>query len=295
MRIRGFRYFVTEALKNIFSNGWMTIASIFTVMASLLVLGVFLVLSINLNSIVGDLEDSYEIIVVMDEKTTEEGISAIGKELLKVDNVVDAVLDRNSDRLEDLKEQFGENASLLDRYQEDNPLRNWYRITLSDLTRTSETVERLEQLDGVEKVIQNEDAIGNLVKIANYIRTFSFWIIVALAVVSVFIISNTIKLTVYTRRKEINIMKFVGATDWFIRWPFIIEGIIIGIIGSCAAVAPVLLGYSFLVDVVQNNILFITLKPLNELLTLILSSSFGLGAVLGGLGSFISVRKHLNV
>ena len=296
MRIRGFRYFLTEAFKNIFSNGWMTIASIFTVMASLLILGVFLILSINLNSIVGDLEGSYEIIVVMDEKTTDEGISAIGKEILKVDNVTDATLDRNSDRLKDLKEKFGENASLLDRYKDDNPLRNWYRITLNDLTRTSETVEKLEQIDGVEKVIQNEDAIGNLVKIANYIRTFSIWIIIALAVVSVFIISNTIKLTVYTRRKEINIMKFVGATDWFIRWPFIIEGIIIGIIGSCAAVALVLSGYNFLINVVQNlNIVFIQLKPLNELLSLILGSSFGLGAVLGGVGSFISVRKHLNV
>lgn len=296
MRIRGFRYFLTEAFKNIFSNGWMTIASIFTVMASLLVLGVFLVLSINLNSIVGDLEGSYEIIVVMDEKTTEEGITAIGNEIKKVDNVTDATLDRNSDRLEELKEEFGENASLLDRYKDDNPLRNWYKITLGDLTRTSETVEKLEQIDGVEKVIQNEEAIGNLVKVANYVKTFSFWIIIALAVVSVFIISNTIKLTVYTRRKEINIMKFVGATDWFIRWPFIIEGIIIGIIGSCAAVALVLFGYSFLIDVVQNlNIMFITLKPLNELLSLILGSSFGLGAVLGGVGSFISVRRHLNV
>ena len=91
-------------------------------------------------------------------------------------------------------------------------------------------------------------------------------------------------------------MKFVGATDWFIRWPFIIEGIIIGIIGSCAAVALVLSGYNFLINVVQNlNIVFIQLKPLNELLSLILGSSFVLGAVLGGVGSFISVRKHLNV
>ena len=296
MRIRGFRYFVTEAFKNIFSNGWMTIASIFTVMASLLVLGVFLILSINLNSIVGGLEGDYEIIVVMDEKTTEEGIAAIGKEILAVDNVTDAVLDRNSDRLEDLKDDFGENASLLDRYKDDNPLRNWYRITLGDLSRTAETVEKLEQIDGVEKVMQNEDAINNLVKIANYIRTFSVWIIIALAIVSVFIISNTIRLTVFTRRREINIMKFVGATDWFIRWPFIIEGIIIGIIGSCAAVALVLTGYNFLIGIVQNlNIMFITLKPLNELLPLILGSSFGLGALLGGVGSFISVRKHLNV
>lgn len=152
MRIRGFRYFFKEAFKNIFSNGWITIASIFTVMASLLVLSVFLVLTVNLNSVVGDLEDSYEIIAVMDEKTTEEGITAIGKQLLKIENVESAVLDRNSDRLEELKDQFGENASLLDRYKDDNPLRNWYRITLSDLTRTSETVEKLEQVDVSRKL-----------------------------------------------------------------------------------------------------------------------------------------------
>lgn len=295
MRIRGFRYFVTEAFKNIFSNGWMTIASIFTVMASLLILGVFMILSININSIVGDLEGSYEIIAVMDEKTTEDGMVTIGKEILKIENVTDAVLDRNTDRLEKLKDKFGENASLLDRYKEDNPLRNWYRITLGDLTRTAETVDKLEDVNGVEKVIQNEDAINNLVRIANYIRSFSIWIIIALAIVSVFIISNTIKLTVYTRRKEINIMKFVGATDWFIRWPFIIEGIIIGIIGSCASAALVISGYGFLVNVVQDNVMFISLNPLSELLPLILYSTFGLGVILGGLGSFISVRKHLNV
>ncbi|MBO5930546.1 MAG: permease-like cell division protein FtsX, partial [Clostridia bacterium] len=111
MKIRGFRYFMTEAFKNIFSNSWMSLASVFTVMASLLILGVFLILSINLNSIVGDLEDGYEIIVVMDETTTEEGILAMKKEILKVENVTDATLDRNSDRLEKLKEKFGENGS----------------------------------------------------------------------------------------------------------------------------------------------------------------------------------------
>lgn len=239
----------------------MTLASIFTVTASLLILGVFMTLSINLNSIVGDLEGSYEIIAVMDEKTTEDGIVSIGNEILKIENVTEATLDRNTDRLEKLKDKFGENASLLDRYKEDNPLRNWYRITLGDLTRTAETVDKLEDVNGVEKVIQNEDAINNLVRIANYVRSFSIWIIIALAIVSVFIISNTIKLTVYTRRKEINIMKFVGATDWFIRWPFIIEGIIIGIIGSCVSAALVIFGYGFLANVVQDNIMFITLNP----------------------------------
>ena len=274
----------------------MTLASVFTVMASLLVLGVFLVLSLNLNTIVGDLEGSYEIIAVVDEKTSEEGLAAIGKDIEKIENVNDAALDRKEDRLENLKEDFGENGSLLDRYQDDNPLRDWYKITLQDLNRSSETIPKIEQVDGVAKVIQNEDAISSLVSIATYIRQFSFWIIIALAIVSIFIISNTIKLTVYTRRKEINIMKFVGATDWFIRWPFIIEGIIIGLVGSCLSVGLILLCYHFLLGVVQNlNIMFLQLQPFNEILPIILGSSFGLGAILGGLGSFISVRKHLNV
>ena len=296
MRIKGFRYAFTEAFKNIFSNGWMTVASVFTVMASLLVLGVFLVLTLNLNLIVGDLQGSYEIIAVVDEKTGEDGLLAIGRDIEKIENVNDAALDRKEDRLETLKEDFGENASLLDRYKDDNPLRDWYKVTLQDLTRSAETIDKLEQVDGVVKVIQNEDSINKLVSIANYIKQFSLWIIIALAIVSIFIISNTIKLTVYTRRKEINIMKFVGATDWFIRWPFIIEGIVIGIVGSCLAVAVILLCYHFLLGVVQSiNVMFLSFLPFMDILPIVLISSFGLGAILGGVGSLISVRKHLNV
>ena len=296
VRIRGFRYFITEAFKNIFSNTWMTLVSVFTVMASLLVLGVFLVLSLNLNIMADKLQDSYEIIVVMDEMTTTEGIISIGRQIKKIDNVNSALLSSKGDRFEDLKTRFGDNAELLDRYNEDNPLRDWYMVTLSDLTKTADAVDKIEDIDGVSKVIQNEEAIGKLIKIATYIKNFSIWIILALAVVSIFIISNTIRLTVYTRRKEINIMKFVGATDWFIRWPFIIEGIIIGIIGSVIAVGLVLLCYNFFVGIVESiNIMFLTLIPTSEILSLVLWSSFGLGAALGGLGSFISVRKHLNV
>ncbi len=296
MRIKGFRYFITEAFKNIFSNGWMTLASIFTVMASLLILGVFLVLSINLNSMIGDLQGSYELIAVVDEKTTIDGLMAIRKDIERIENVNDALLENKGDRLEELKKNFGDNSALLDRYKDDNPLRDWYKVTLADLDRSDETAEKLEQVDGVVKVIRNQDAIDNLVRIANYIRRFSLWIILALAVVSIFIISNTIKLTVYTRRKEINIMKFVGATDWFIRWPFIIEGILIGLVGSLASVALILGCYQFLISIVQNlSIVFVQLKPFGEILPIVLWSSFGLGAVLGGLGSFLSVRKHLNV
>lgn len=296
MKIRGIRYFFSEAFKNIFSNGWMTLASIFTVMASLLVLGVFMVLSINLTSMAGDLEGNYQIVAIVDETVTDEGLITIGQQLKSTPNVESVTLNTNEQRLASLKDRMGENGALLDRYQDDNPLRNMYLITLTDLSKSQETVDVMDDIPGIVKIQQNEESIDKLVSIANYIRNFSLWIIIALAVVSVFIISNTIKLTVYTRRKEINIMKFVGATDWFIRWPFIIEGIAIGIIGAGASIAIIIAGYGAVVNVVNSlNIMFLTLKPLTELTGIIIGSSLGLGAILGGVGSLISVRKHLNV
>lgn len=296
MKIRGIRYFLSEAFKNIFSNGWMTIASIFTVVASLLVLGVFLTLSLNVNNMVGNLQDSYQILAFVDEKVNDDGVITIGNEIKKIPNVTDAVLTTSEERLENLRNKMGENASKLDRYKDDNPLRDMYQVTLEDLSLSSDTIKSLEKVDGIAKIQRNEDAINKLVKMASYIQNFSIWIIIALAVVSIFIISNTIKLTVYTRRKEINIMKFVGATDWFIRWPFIIEGIFIGLIGAGVSIGLVLAGYTILTDIIDSlNIAFLTMKPLSDLLTIIISSSLGLGAILGGIGSFISVRKHLNV
>ncbi len=296
MKIRGVRYFFSEAFKNIFSNGWMTIASIFTVIASLLVLGIFLTLSINVTNMAGNLEDSYQIVVFVDEKVNYDGVISIGSQIKNVENVQDAILTTSSERLLMLRDKMGENADKLDRYKDDNPLRNMYQITLDDLSQSSETIKNLENIDGIAKIQRNEEAIDKLVKVADYIKTFSLWIIIALAVVSIFIISNTIKLTVYTRRKEINIMKFVGATDWFIRWPFIIEGIFIGLIGAAASIGLIISGYSLIIGIVDSlGIAFITMKPLGELMGIIISSSLGLGAVLGGIGSFISVRKHLNV
>ncbi len=296
MKIRGIRYFFSEAFKNIFSNGWMTLASIFTVMASLLVLGVFMVLSINLTSMAGDLEGNYQIVAIVDETVTDDGLITIGQQLKATPNVESALLNTNEERLASLKDRLGENGALLDRYQDDNPLRNMYLITLTDLSKSQETVDAMDDIAGIVKIQQNEESIDKLVSIADYIRNFSLWIIIALAIVSIFIISNTIKLTVFTRRKEINIMKFVGATDWFIRWPFIIEGIAIGIIGAGASIGIIVAGYGAIVNVVNSlNIMFLTVKPLAELTGIIIGSSLGLGAILGGLGSLISVRKHLNV
>lgn len=294
MKIRGFRYFMSEASKNVFSNGWMSLASIFTVLASLLVFGFFLVLTVNLNYIATQLEGDYEIILIVDETYNKDQVKELGEKIKAVENVKDLTLDTKESRLEEWKTELG--AELLEGYEEDNPLRDWYMLTLEDLSQADATIESIEGFDGIAKIVRNQDTIDKLVTMTNYLGRVSVWVMIALALVSVFIISNTIKLTVFTRSKEINIMKFVGATDWFIRWPFIIEGIIIGLIGAIISFIVVAYGYQGILGLIGAlDISFVKFKPFSSVVLPLIGAFIGLGVVLGGVGSLISVRKHLKV
>ena len=161
MKIRGVRYFFSEAFKNIFSNGWMTIASIFTVVASLLVLGVFLTLSINISNMAGNLEDSYQIVVFVDEKVSDDGVKIIGSQLKNTENVADAVLTTREERLLILRDKMGENASKLDRYKDDNPLRDMYQVTLNDLSKSEQTIDKIEKIIGEKCTILEKEMRKN--------------------------------------------------------------------------------------------------------------------------------------
>lgn len=296
MKIRHFKYYFKEASKSVFKSDWMSLASVFSVVASLLVFGLFMVLSVNLNYIAGQIEGDYKIILVVDEDYTQEQTEALKGIIENVDNVVEAVLDKKEARLDAMREEFGDDASVLDGYEEDNPLRDWYKVTLTDLSISNATSETLANIPGVVKIIRNQDTIDKLVSMTNYLGKISLWVMVALALISVFIISNTIKLTVHSRRKEINIMKFVGATDWFIRWPFIIEGIIIGFFGAALSLAVICFAYSSILSWLSGlGISFVSFKPLGELFWRLFGLFLLMGAGLGGVGSLMSVRKHLNV
>lgn len=296
MKLRNCKYYFKEATKSVFKSDWMSLASIFSVVASLLVFGIFMVLSVNLNYIATQLEGDYEIILVVDENYTDEQTDAIKSIIEGTENVEKAELDRKEDRLNEMRSEFGENAFLLDGYEEDNPLRDWYKVRLVDLSKSEETANDLETIPGIVKIIRNQDTIDKLVSMTSYMDKISLWIMVALALISVFIISNTIKLTVNNRRKEINIMKFVGATDWFIRWPFVIEGVIIGFFGAAISLCIICYGYSGILGWIAGlEISFITFKPLVELFWQLFGLFLLMGAGLGGLGSLMSLRKHLNV
>lgn len=296
MKINSIKYFVKEASKNVFSNGWMSIASVFTVVASLLVFGVFLILAMNLNFMVGQVEKDYEIILAVDENYTAEETERLGESLELLPNVSEVIFVSKEERLTQLRDEWGEDGDLLDRYNDVNPLRDWYKVRCEDLSLFEQTTSALKQLSGVVRVIGNGETINKLTTASNYISRLSVWIMIALGIVSVFIISNTIKLTVFSRRKEINIMKYVGATDWFIRWPFIIEGMIIGVIGAIFSIAFVSLGYEGLISVFTSlHIGFVRFIPLGDVAVWLVLAFLFMGIGLGALGSLISVRKHLKV
>ena len=297
MKIRGLKYYTKEATKNVFANGWMSLASSFTVIASLLIFGIFLILTINLNFIASQFESDYEIILVIDETYTPEQTDAMRGQLEAIEFVESVTFDSNDARLQELKDGMGENAFLFDGYEnENNPLRDWYKITLTDLNQTDAVVAQLETIEGIAEIKLNRDTINSLLSATSYIAKNSVWIMIALGLISIFIISNTIKLTVFSRAKEINIMKFVGATDWFIRWPFIIEGMMIGLIGSLISILIITFGYNGIIASLSSmGIGFVSFKPLDEMIPYLIPSFLGMGLLLGAIGSLISVRKHLKV
>jgi cell division transport system permease protein len=296
MTIKSARYFIVESFRNVFSNGWMSLASIFTTLASLLVFGAVMALGMNFSYISEQMEAEYQIIVMVDENCAEEAVNALGEEMRALENVARVDLDRRENRLQKLKADFGDNAFVLDGLDANNPLRNWYKLTLTDLAEAERTAAAAEALSGVAQVYRNADVIEKIRAMSDMVNHVSLWLMLALALVSIFIISNTIKLAVFARRKEINIMKFVGATDWFIRWPFIIEGVVIGFFGCIAAALILGGGYAGMeAMVVELEIHFLRLKPFSEMFPFIGGAFLLIGAGLGGVGSLIAVRKHLKV
>lgn len=226
LRRSNFRYFISQALRSFVRNGLMSITSIFTVLCCMLILGLFLVISINVNYIAEQIQQQCEVQAFIDEDASESEVKALKAKIEAVDNVEKAELFSRKDSLDYMRDMFGDEADALDGIEPET-FRDSYKITLKDLSKSKETVENIEKIKLVAEVSNKQAMMDTVLRVTNAIRRISFWIMIILAFVSVFIIANTIKLAVYSRRKEINVMKFVGATNWFIRWPFIVEGIII--------------------------------------------------------------------
>lgn len=296
MMIRNVKYFFSQGVKGLVANSLMTLASIGIVIASLVIFGFFLLLGMNLNGVGDQVKEQCEITVYVPREMDHDAVRSVGSALSDIEYVKEARLYSKEERFQNYKEStHSAQVEVIETLEVDNPLRDAYILTLEDVEKAKEVADAAAKVEGVEEVSNRQDVINQVLSVTNTVRHVSVWLLVILAMIAMFIISNTIKLGMFARRKEINIMKFVGATNWFIRWPFIIEGMLIGAVGAALAAVIVLLGYGSVIPGLQDFMGDIELIKLEDVTTLVALAFLGMGMIIGMAGSVMSIRKHLHV
>mgnify|MGYP003231812296 CR=1 FL=1 len=297
MRFNVISYLLKEGIRNVFKNKKSTISCLMIMCATMLIFGLFLVIGENINAFVKSVADAQGIMVYLKTEATDEEIEQVGKDILQIDGVRDAKYISNTEGLESMRETLGD--KMIEGYTTDNILPASYEVTLTDLELSSDVQESLKQIPNVDDIRSSNIIIEQIIRLAKGIKIVTWVILILLIIISTAIISNTIKLTVHARRKEISIMKYVGATNSFIRWPFLVEGVIIGIISGLLSVAIIGGAYTGIANQLANTsfLQMANWKLLNfsDMFNLILVVYLGLGIGIGILGSTISMRKYLQV
>jgi len=294
MKLRTTKYIFKEGLINAYRNKLMSLASVSVVTASMIVLGLFLVISINLNHNIRKLEEQPQMQVFCDPELDDEQIKVIEQAIKNDSRVKKYTYVSKKEALEKAKEMLGEDQNVIEGLGDDfMPVS--FIVELNNLKEAPDVVSAFKSIQGVSNVRYSQERIDIILKIATWVQIGNIVLIIILLAVAMFIISNTIKLTVFARRKEINIMKYIGATDWFIRWPFIVEGVVIGLIGAVIGFVAISIIYALLSNKVSEGINIISLVSLRELQFVVTYTFALVGTVIGALGSAVSIRKYLHV
>lgn len=294
-----FGYLIGEGLGNVFKNKKSTGASLMIMCATMIIFGIFLILTENINHFVAQVEAAQGIQVYIHNNTTQEQIEEIEKKIKALDGVSTTEFVSKEDALNHMKERFEDRKDILAGYEENNIFPASYIVTLTDLNKSKEVQEQILTFDHIKKITSKDETVTTLIHLANGIKIVTGVILILLIIISVFIIANTIKLTVHARRKEISIMKYVGATNGFIRWPFIVEGMIIGILASSISIVLIGITYSFLAEQMVNSqfirVINMSLVTFGDMFNSIIFVYMLLGIGIGAIGSVISMRKYLKV
>lgn len=288
-------YFVRETYKSIRRNGFMSFASISTVAVSLLVLGMFLLIFLNTNNLAKYLESQVQISVYMLDEADNEDLESVGKSLSEMEGVEKVTFISKDEALEKFRERLGDQQQLLDSLGSDNPFPNYFDVQVDNPERIQQLTPQISELPKVETAKFGQEVVENLFQLTRILRFGGIMLVVFLSMATLFIISNTIRLTVFARRKEVVIMKYVGATDWFIRWPFLLEGMTLGFFGAIVAALLINAIYSGLQTKIYATLAFLPLLPAYPLLTYVSVFLLIAGTGIGALGSYISLRKFLRV
>lgn len=298
MKIKTVGYSVSEAFKNLWRNSLMTVASISSVAATLVILGIIYILIVNINSMTESVKVQFDSAqVYLTDGLAQAQVDALEQEIRAMDGVKDVAFEDRDTALEKMKASWKENGHLLDGL-ETNPLPDSFVVVLKNLSYSGPVVAKLKELNGVEEVKYYQDIITKLLDVTRFIRTIGFSVIAVLIAVSTFIIANTIKLAVAARRREINIMKYVGATNWYIRWPFLVEGTLLGLMGAVLATLIVFLTYRYTYGLFTSRFYVLIaayIVPVRSILGDLTLIFVVLGSGIGALGSINALRRFLNV
>lgn len=288
-------YFIKETYKSIRRNGFMSFASISTVAVSLLVLGMFLLIFLNTNNLAKYLESQVQVSVYMQDDADASQLQATKEKLVKMPGVVKVTAVSKEQALARFKERLGDQDQLLNSLGKDNPFPNSFEIQVDSPERIKVITPAINQLNKVETAKFGQEVVEHLFQLTKILRFGGIILVVFLAMATLFIISNTIRLTVFARRKEVIIMKYVGATDWFIRWPFLLEGMTLGFLGAVIASFFINSIYTALLTKIHATLAFLPLLPTSPLLGYVTIFLLAAGTGIGALGSYISLRKFLRV
>lgn len=295
--MKSFLYTLKQAVTQVARNKTMALTSLFSITAMLLILGMFFILAVNVNLMTENTKQQFDLVeIYLLDETPESDIQSMMQSLSELDTVDSVEFLSKDDAMAEMQERWGENAYLLDGLSE-NPLPRSIRITVHDVSDAESVVEYAENFSGVEDIKYSQSEVEKIVRITNGIQIGALIIILFLIVVSVIVVSNTVKLTVLARGREISIMKYVGATNWFIRGPFLAEGIIIGIIAAAVSSGLVSLLYYWVARSFSQQILVLFstgLVPIDFMSGNLIVIFMSLGISIGAVGSIISMRKFLD-
>ena len=285
MKYNRFWYFIGEGFGNVFKNKKSTGASLMIMCATMIIFGIFLILTENINHFVSQVESEQGIQAFIDDSATQEQIEELGEKIRGLNGVSTVEFLTKEDAFNIMGERFGEHKDLLVGREEIFPAS--YIVTFTDLTLSSEVQDQILTFDYVTEINSADRTVETLINLANGVKIVTGVILILLVIISVFIISNTIKLTVHARRKEISIMKYVGATNGFIRWPFIVEGMVIGIFASIISIIIVGTTYNIMAENAVNSPLLQTIglslvtfsDMFNSIIFVYMLLGIGIGAV----------------
>ena len=298
MRFNVISYLIGEGFRNVFKNKKSTMSSLMIMCATMLVFGLFFVIGENINQFVKEVADAQGIRVFVKTDATESEVEEVGREILGVEGVRNAEYISKEEGLESMRETLGDDivAGYTDRV---DILPAAYEVTLTDLELNEQVQEDILQIPNVDSIESSNKVIAQVIRLARGVRVITGAILILLVIISIAIISNTIKLTVHARRREISIMKYVGATNSFIRWPFLVEGVLIGVAAGILSVAIIGVAYTYIAGKLSGTVFLEManwrLIEFKDMFNLILTVYLALGIGIGMVGSGISMRKYLDV